>query len=371
MSDSASTSNINVSPASDAESKDVTIFPKPATKVPLNEKTNDNEANTASTSNADDNPTTKDLIKAYQEIIRDPQSLDEAANYIYESVLDDAVMGVYLEIHHLGKTGNLVALDGVSTDDDNDDDDVTSPSRIVDMPNYDIFGVSTAKKSTDCPCPNCDRTVSAARFAPHLEKCMGMGRTSSRIASRRLNASSSSSSSQQQANQDDKDIDWSSEKRRKKPSRDRQGNVFTIHDESNQANRYNDIFFIESNNAEAARARAQLEKDDKDLPTYEEVMRITASANSASTSVMGAASTSTVNTTDTLDTTIALPPYSDIFLIEPRADNNCEASLATSTSNAASTSTAHTTVALSSSLGFSNTISTQTQSGAPSSSSNV
>lgn len=155
------------------------------------------------------------------------------------------------------------------------------------------------------------------------------------------------------------------------PTADRQGNVFTIHDESNQANRYNDIFFIESNNAEAARARAQLEKDDKDLPTYEEVMRITASANSASTSVMGAASTSTVNTTDTLDTTIALPPYSDIFLIEPRADNNCEASLATSTSNAASTSTAHTTVALSSSLGFSNTISTQTQSGAPSSSSNV
>uniref|UniRef100_A0A1A9ZE29 Uncharacterized protein n=1 Tax=Glossina pallidipes TaxID=7398 RepID=A0A1A9ZE29_GLOPL len=160
---------------------------------------------------------------------------------------------------------------------------------------------------------------------------------------------------------------------------DRQGNVFTIHDENNQANRYNDIFYIESNNAEAARVRAQLEKDDKDLPTYEEVMRITTSVNSATTSIMAATSTSSVNTTNTIDSTLALPPYSDIFCNNPRADNSCERPAASSSPNVASISTEHTTIALSSSLGFSNTISTQTPTAAaaalavvaPSSSSNV
>ncbi len=28
----------------------------------------------------------------------------------------------------------------------------------------------------ECVCPNCDRSLAAIRFAPHLEKCMGMGR---------------------------------------------------------------------------------------------------------------------------------------------------------------------------------------------------
>ncbi|KAL9914420.1 uncharacterized protein LOC119636885 isoform X1 [Glossina fuscipes] len=154
---------------------------------------------------------------------------------------------------------------------------------------------------------------------------------------------------------------------------DRQGNVFTIHDENNQVNRYNDIFYIETNNADAARARAQLEKDDKDLPTYEEVMRITSAANSASTSIMAATSTSNVNTTNTIDSTLALPPYSAIFCNDRTgAVNSCERSAALSSPNVASTSTEHTTIALSSSLGFSNTISTQTQTAAPpSSSSNV
>ncbi|KAL9921274.1 uncharacterized protein ACN427_002381 isoform 8-T8 [Glossina fuscipes fuscipes] len=162
--------------------------------------------------------------------------------------------------------------------------------------------------------------------------------------------------------------------RQSRPIRsDRQGNVFTIHDENNQVNRYNDIFYIETNNADAARARAQLEKDDKDLPTYEEVMRITSAANSASTSIMAATSTSSVNTTNTIDSTLALPPYSAIFCNDRTgAVNSCERSAALSSPNVASTSTEHTTIALSSSLGFSNTISTQTQTAAPpSSSSNV
>jgi hypothetical protein len=35
-------------------------------------------------------------------------------------------------------------------------------------------------------CPSCGRQVAAGRFAPHLEKCMGLGRQASRNAARRL-----------------------------------------------------------------------------------------------------------------------------------------------------------------------------------------
>ncbi|XP_017960364.1 uncharacterized protein LOC108653931 isoform X6 [Drosophila navojoa] len=41
-----------------------------------------------------------------------------------------------------------------------------------------------------------------------------------------------------------------------------------------QHSRYGDIFYIEPNSQEAARIREQLEKDEKDLPSYEEVMRM-------------------------------------------------------------------------------------------------
>ncbi|XP_013119229.2 uncharacterized protein LOC106096145 isoform X11 [Stomoxys calcitrans] len=90
----------------------------------------------------------------------------------------------------------------------------------------------------------------------------------------------------------------------------RQGNVFTIHDESTRESRYNDIFFIEPNSAEAARIRAQLEKDDKDLPSYEEVMRMTSvtSTTPANTAAM-TASNASVNTAETR---LSVPPYSEV-----------------------------------------------------------
>ena len=49
----------------------------------------------------------------------------------------------------------------------------------------DVFGHGPGKRAMECICPSCGRNMAASRFAPHLEKCMGMGRNSSRIASRR------------------------------------------------------------------------------------------------------------------------------------------------------------------------------------------
>ncbi len=60
-------------------------------------------------------------------------------------------------------------------------------AEIVIERGLDIFGqVPIKAKQVECVCPNCSRNLAASRFAPHLEKCMGMGRTSSRVASRRL-----------------------------------------------------------------------------------------------------------------------------------------------------------------------------------------
>ena len=58
-------------------------------------------------------------------------------------------------------------------------------AEIVDEKGVDVFGQVPTKKQYECVCPNCQRNLAASRFAPHLEKCMGMGRNSSRIASRR------------------------------------------------------------------------------------------------------------------------------------------------------------------------------------------
>lgn len=61
-----------------------------------------------------------------------------------------------------------------------------SDLEIVDQPGVDIFGqVYNQWKNKECVCPNCNRSIAASRFAPHLEKCLGMGRNSSRIANRR------------------------------------------------------------------------------------------------------------------------------------------------------------------------------------------
>ncbi|XP_034479358.1 uncharacterized protein LOC117785456 isoform X6 [Drosophila innubila] len=59
--------------------------------------------------------------------------------------------------------------------------------------------------------------------------------------------------------------------RRTESANDRQNNSLEL---GRQQSRYGDIFFIEPNSPEAARIREQLEKDEKDLPSYDEVMRM-------------------------------------------------------------------------------------------------
>ncbi|XP_063592570.1 ataxin-7-like protein 3 [Penaeus indicus] len=87
----------------------------------------------------------------------------------------------------------------------------------VNAEGLDVFGQAPIKKQHECICPNCSRNLAASRFAPHLEKCMGMGRNSSRIASRRIqNSTKENSNSHHGGSDDDDDDDWMIDRKRKR-----------------------------------------------------------------------------------------------------------------------------------------------------------
>ncbi|XP_026836416.1 uncharacterized protein LOC6548809 isoform X11 [Drosophila erecta] len=63
-------------------------------------------------------------------------------------------------------------------------------------------------------------------------------------------------------------------RRRRQRQRQRQPSGILNDPEDPSSNHYGDIFFIEPGSVEANRIRDQLEKDEKDLPSYDEVMRM-------------------------------------------------------------------------------------------------
>lgn len=108
----------------------------------------------------------EELITQFNELMTDPDNLETAANYLYESLLDEAILGSVFEVHNLIKTGLMKALEGEPED--------PAQFLLVNAPDVDVFGSSkSAKINMDCTCPKCEKLVATARFAPHLEKCMG------------------------------------------------------------------------------------------------------------------------------------------------------------------------------------------------------
>ncbi|NXT29036.1 AT7L3 protein, partial [Syrrhaptes paradoxus] len=145
----------------------------------------------------------------------DNSKLEAIAHEIYTDLVEDACLGLCFEVHRAVKCGYFFL--------DDTDPDSTKDFEIVDQPGVDIFGqVYNQWKNKECVCPNCSRSIAASRFAPHLEKCLGMGRNSSRIANRRIASSNNmnKSESDQEDNDDINDNDWSygSEKKDATPS---------------------------------------------------------------------------------------------------------------------------------------------------------
>ncbi|XP_030557178.1 uncharacterized protein LOC115760090 isoform X6 [Drosophila novamexicana] len=85
---------------------------------------------------------------------------------------------------------------------------------------------------------------------------------------------------------------------------DRQNNV----ELGRQHNRFGDIFYIEPNSQEAARIREQLEKDDKELPSYDEVMRM---CNLTTPTAAAALPTPTMESSAIGIAALPAPPYSE------------------------------------------------------------
>ncbi|XP_012154740.1 uncharacterized protein LOC101451491 isoform X4 [Ceratitis capitata] len=95
---------------------------------------------------------------------------------------------------------------------------------------------------------------------------------------------------------------------------DRQGNIFTIANETtnNQLpNRCTDFYYVEPSATDAARIQAQLEKDEKDLPTYEEVMAMSLAEVNGSTLALPPTTTTSSTSVATTDTVVPVPPYSE------------------------------------------------------------
>ncbi|XP_046709692.1 ataxin-7-like protein 3 isoform X3 [Silurus meridionalis] len=110
----------------------------------------------------------------------DNSKMEGIAQEILSDLVEDACLGLCFEVHRAVKQGYFFL--------DDTDQESTKDFEIVDQPGVDIFGqVYNQWKNKECVCPNCSRSIAASRFAPHLEKCLGMGRNSSRIANRRHN----------------------------------------------------------------------------------------------------------------------------------------------------------------------------------------
>ncbi|KAG9474283.1 ataxin-7-like protein 3 isoform X4 [Eleutherodactylus coqui] len=134
----------------------------------------------------------------------DNSKLEALAHDIYTDLVDDTCLGLSFEVHRAVKCGYFLL--------DETDPESMKDFEIIDQPGVDIFGqVYNQWKSKECVCPNCNRSIAASRFAPHLEKCLGMGRNSSRIANRRIASSNNmnKSESDQEDNDDVNDNDWS------------------------------------------------------------------------------------------------------------------------------------------------------------------
>ncbi|SAM09487.1 hypothetical protein [Absidia glauca] len=76
----------------------------------------------------------------------------------------------------------------------------------VQKPGCDIFGKSyNVNNLPSYECVNCQKMIASTRYAPHLEKCLGLaGRQSSRVAIRRMGSSPSSSDYNSDSNDDRK-----------------------------------------------------------------------------------------------------------------------------------------------------------------------
>jgi len=121
---------------------------------------------------------------------KDSRLLQKASEDILDTLVDDVILGICFDLHRAVKTGLYEAMD---CDDNNAPHPIAGHVDVFGLPVSTLTGLPSLKTVPQIECPNCKRQLAASRFAPHLEKCMGMGRNSSRLASRRIATSNKDS----------------------------------------------------------------------------------------------------------------------------------------------------------------------------------
>ncbi|CAO1429625.1 unnamed protein product [Diamesa serratosioi] len=157
-----------------------------------------------------------ELVDDFKKIICIPENLEIGSNYLLETLIDEAILSIVFEEHFMQQHHKAINGDSETKKDDSQ--------------NGIFFQIPTAcQQDQTVKCPICQQFVSAKRFAPHLERCMGMGRNSSRIASQRIKKSRDTTNTSYyndtNDNDTDEDADWNmrAEKGRKKPQAGKNG----------------------------------------------------------------------------------------------------------------------------------------------------
>lgn len=57
-----------------------------------------------------------ELLTEFKEFMNDPENVEKAAHYLYESLIDEAILGTVFELHYYQKTGLDAALEGEPED---------------------------------------------------------------------------------------------------------------------------------------------------------------------------------------------------------------------------------------------------------------
>eukprot|EP00127_Corallochytrium_limacisporum_P003150 Clim_evm79s146 gene=Clim_evmTU79s146 len=122
--------------------------------------------------------------------------LDQMVDEVYNEIIDHVIYDTVIPVRRLYHSKLTAAITG---DDSPSCLDFTPPptdtnGQIVSANPPDIYGNRPDSSSFTVTCETCQRTVAASRYAPHLEKCMGMGRNSSRVARKRISGHQSHSS---------------------------------------------------------------------------------------------------------------------------------------------------------------------------------
>ncbi|KAI8803831.1 hypothetical protein BJ742DRAFT_487402 [Cladochytrium replicatum] len=105
---------------------------------------------------------------------------DKEKEYLLEVLIDECALEVIYEAHRESKLANSICQVCLK-----------KCRGFVNQPGVDIFGQNSSQTNGEkYECNNCHEKYPAVRFAQHLEKCLGFGRTATRARRRNKDTNS-------------------------------------------------------------------------------------------------------------------------------------------------------------------------------------